>query len=228
MRLRRFLSATAVAALFGSFSVSPLIAQDCSGDYEYIEQDCAGSSPGWFGQRPIRVKVVVRRPKFLMSPLAPSAPTGYALPSAPAAAPSPAYAPQAMAMPMPMPMQMPMFTMMASPMMSAPSYYQPMAAQAPVASAPAAAPTGSSLDEQLVRSFLEALKSANVASTKPAAAPAAAPSTCAPASAVSQYKNCSESAGEIQQLRRDVDDLIRVTNRLTGYVEKLVDERGAK
>lgn len=221
MRHRRFLSASAVAALFASLAVCPLVAQDCSGDYEYVEQDCAGSSPGWFGQRPIRVKVVVRRPKFLMAPLASSAPTGYALPAAPAAAPAPAYAPQAMAMPM--------FTMMAAPAMAAPAYYQPMAPQAPVASAPAAAPsTASGLDEQLVRSFLEALKTANAASTKPAAAPAAAPSSCAPASAVSQSRNCSESAGEIQQLRRDVDDLIRVTNRLTTYVEKLVDERGVK
>jgi hypothetical protein len=216
MRLRRFLSASAVAALFGSLAISPLVAQDCSGDYEYVEQDCAGSSPGWFGQRPIRVKVVVRRPKFLMAPLAPSAPTGYALPAPQPTAQAPVYAPQAMAMPMPM------FTMMATPAM-APAYYQPMPAQAPVASAPAAAPTASGLDDQFVRSFLEAMKTAAAASTKPAAAPAAAPATCAPAASLS--RNCSESAGELQQLRRDVDDLIRVTNRLTNVVEKLVDDR---
>lgn len=218
MRLRSLLSASAVAALFGSLPLSPSVAQDCSGDYEYVEQDCAGSSPGWFGQRPIRVKVVVRRPKFLMAPLAPSAPTGYALPAAPAAAPAPAYAPQTMAMPMPM------FTMMAAPAM-APAYYQPMPAQAPVASSPAA-PTASGLDDQFIRSFLEAMKTAAASSAKPAAAPAAAPASCAPAAGLS--RNCSESASEIQQLRRDVDDLIRVTNRLTNVVEKLVDDRGAK
>ena len=208
MPLRRFLAASAVAALFGSWAIDPLAAQDCSGDYEYVEQDCAGSSSGWLGQRPIRVKVVVRRPKFLMAPLAPAAPAGYALP-APAAPAAPAYAAPAMAMPM--------FTMMAAPAMAAPAYYQPTAA--PAAAPAAAAP--SLTDDQLKR-LAELLAAAAAAPAKPAPAPAA---TCAPAAAsAGLFRNCSESSGEIQQLRRDVDDLIKVTNRLTAVVEKLAEK----
>lgn len=216
MRLPRFLSASAVAALFGTLSIAPVVAQDCSGDYEYVEQDCAGSSPGWFGQRPIRVKVVVRRPKFLMAPMAAAAPAGYALPAAPAAAaPAPAYAAPAMAMPM--------FTMMAAPAMAAPTYYQPAPA---AAAAPAAASASPSLTDDQLRRLAELLQAAAAAPAKPAAAAAA---TCAPAAAsAGLFRNCSESAGDIQQLRRDVDDLIKVTNRLTAVVEKLVDERPAK
>jgi hypothetical protein len=213
MRFRDFLSASAVAALFGSLAITPLAAQDCSGDYEYVEQDCAGSSPGWFGQRPIRVKVVVRRPKFLMAPLAPAAPAGYALPAPAAAAPAaaPAYAAPAMAMPM--------FTMMAAPAMAAPAYYQPTAAPAAAAPAPASAAPGLS-DDQL-RKLAELLAAAAAAPAKPATAAAA---TCAPAAAsAGLFRNCSESSGEIQQLRRDVDDLIKVTNRLTAVVEKLAE-----
>jgi hypothetical protein len=203
MQLRRFLSASAVAALFGSLAIAPLVAQDCSGDFEYVEQDCAGSSPGWLGQRPIRVKVVVRRPKFLMAPLAPAAPSGYALPAPAAPAAAPAYAAPAMAMPM--------FTMMA-----APAYYQPTAASA---AAPAAAP---SLTDDQLRRLAELLAAAAAAPAKPAPTPAA---TCAPAAAsAGLFRNCSESAGEIQQLRRDVDDLIKVTNRLTAVVEKLAEK----
>jgi hypothetical protein len=216
MRLPRFLSASAVAALFGTLSIAPVVAQDCSGDYEYVEQDCAGRSPGWFGQRPIRVKVVVRRPKFLMAPMAPAAPAGYALPAAPAAAaPAPAYAAPAMAMPM--------FTMMAAPAMAAPTYYQPAPA---AAAAPAAASASPSLTDDQLRRLAELLQAAAAAPAKPAAAAAA---TCAPAAAsAGLLRNCSESASDIQQLRRDVDDLIKVTNRLTAVVEKLVDERPAK
>jgi hypothetical protein len=72
----------------------------------------------------------------------------------------------------------------------------------------------------------ELLQAAAAAPAKPAAAAAA---TCAPAAAsAGLLRNCSESASDIQQLRRDVDDLIKVTNRLTAVVEKLVDERPAK
>jgi hypothetical protein len=118
-------------------------------------------------------------------------------------------------------MTMPMFTVMAAPAMAAPTYYQ----QAP-ATAPATASASPSLTDDQIRRLAELLQAAAAAPPKPAAA---APATCAPAAAsAGLLRNCSESAGDIQQLRRDVDDLIKVTNRLTAVVEKLVDERPAK
>ncbi len=61
----------------------------------------------------------------------------------------------------------------------------------------------------------------------PVAFAAAAPVQAAPASpaaaAAADDKKCPDACGSILQLRKDVDDLIAVTNKLTLAVEKLAE-----
>jgi len=213
-RLHRWTLALVSSALAVS-AVAPCAAQDCAGGGDYYEEvDCAGSGTTIY--RP-RIKVVIRRPRGLALPTVAAPPQANVVPQA-AAAPAMVAAP--------------MF-LMAAPAMVAPSYapaYAPAPAAAPAASVAAAG--NNEADVRKFLEFMELLKAYENSKARTAAvAPAAAPSSCAPAAAAGAVAagQGNDACLELQQLRRDVNDLKDVTRNLTIAVEKIVqrlDDKG--
>jgi len=211
-RLHRWTLAL-VSSAFAVSAVAPCAAQDCAGGGDYYEEvDCAGSGTTIY--RP-RIKVVIRRPRGLALPTVAAPPQATIVQQA-AAAPAMVAAP--------------MF-MMAAPAMVAPSY-APAYAPAPAA-APAAAVAAAGNNEADVRKFLEFMELLKAYENSKArtAAVAPAPTSCAPAAAAGAVASgqANDSCLELQQLRRDVNDLKDVTRNLTIAVEKIVqrlDDKG--
>jgi len=113
---------------------------------------------------------------------------------------------------------------------SAPVYTLPTYAAIIVpASAPAAAPAAAAaqagLSDEDIRRIVAAMRKEDAASAQAAAA---APAGCAPAAAraaAGSSQTCQDACGDIRQLKRDVADLIVLTNNLADAVQKISSNR---